>query len=204
MAAASTESTIKWDSQPLAAWTARYAAGTILSLAGKQTHYVVKGAGKPVIFLHGFFFDSTVWCHNLDRLAQSHRVYALDLWGFGYSARTTQPSYALYSQQLAAFMKALDIEQATLVGRKELHAPRHGGQQRLVALVAAPPAAAQQPEPVIQPVQDLPGRQGPHPRRGQFDGQRNPVQPGTDGRDHRTVRVVQHEPIRRRCGSFGE
>lgn len=58
-----------------------------------------------------------MWCRNLDHLTRSHRVYALDLWGFGYSARTTQPSYALYSQQLAAFMQALHIERATLVGQ---------------------------------------------------------------------------------------
>jgi pimeloyl-ACP methyl ester carboxylesterase len=107
----------RWDSQPLAAWTADHAAGTLLSLDGMQTHYVAKGTGKPVILLHGFFFDSTLWCRNLEYLARTHRVYALDLWGFGYSARTTQPSYALYSGQLAAFMQALDIEQATLVGQ---------------------------------------------------------------------------------------
>lgn len=107
----------RWDSQPLAAWTADYAAGMLLSLDGMQTHYVAMGAGKPVILLHGFFFDSTLWCRNLEHLARSHRVYAFDLWGFGYSARTTQPSYALYSVQLAAFMQALDIEQATLVGQ---------------------------------------------------------------------------------------
>lgn len=117
MAADSDEDAIRWDTQPLAAWTARHAAGQLLSLGDRQTHYVAKGSGKPVILLHGFFFDSSVWCRNLDHLARSHRVYALDLWGFGYSARTTQPGYALYSGQLAAFMQALHIERATLVGQ---------------------------------------------------------------------------------------
>lgn len=106
-----------WDSQSLDAWTAKYAAGQIITLNGRQTHYVAKGEGPPVILLHGAFFDSTLWDRNLEFLARTCRVYALDLWGFGYSARTPQPSYALYSLQLAAFMQALGIEKATLIGQ---------------------------------------------------------------------------------------
>ena len=73
-----------------------------------------------------------------------------------------------------------------------------------MAFVAAPSAAAQQPEPVIQPGQDLGRRQRPHPRRGQFDRQRDAIQTGADGRDRRPVCVVEREPIRRRRGPFGE
>lgn len=109
--------TPQWDSQPLEAWARQYAPGNLITLDGKQTHYAVKGSGKPVILIHGFFFDGTLWCRNLDVLAQSYRVYVLDLWGFGYSARITQPSYERYSEQLAAFMQALGIEQATLIGQ---------------------------------------------------------------------------------------
>ena len=76
------------------------------------------GAGEPVILIHGFFFDSLLWCGNITALAKSYRVYAIDLWGFGYSARATpQLSYDLYSQQIHAFMKEMGIEKATLVGQ---------------------------------------------------------------------------------------
>ncbi len=108
---------VRWDTQPLDAWTAHYAKGHTVTLAGRQTHYVARGSGKPVILIHGFFFDSMVWCHNMDSLAKSCRVYALDLWGFGYSARIDQPSYELYTEQLAEFMHAMDIEKAVLVGQ---------------------------------------------------------------------------------------
>ncbi|MDP1929462.1 MAG: alpha/beta hydrolase [Thiobacillus sp.] len=117
MASTVTQKAPPWDSQPLEAWAGQYATGNLISIDGKQTHYVVKGSGKPVILIHGAFFDGTVWCHNLDALAQSCRVYVLDLWGFGYSARISQPSYELYSDQLAAFMQALNIEKATLIGQ---------------------------------------------------------------------------------------
>jgi pimeloyl-ACP methyl ester carboxylesterase len=117
MAESVSGSTPSWDSQSLDAWTARYASGQLIGLNGRQTHYLVKGTGKPVILLHGFFFDGTLWCRNLDALAQSFTVYVLDLWGFGYSERITEPSYEAYVEQLAAFMQALDIEKASLIGQ---------------------------------------------------------------------------------------
>ena len=48
-------------------------------------------------------------------------------------------------------------------------------------------AAGQQPEPVGQPGGDLPDRQHPQPRRGQFDGQRQPVESADDLDDLRDV-----------------
>lgn len=155
------DATVRWDSQPLAAWTARHAAGELITLDGMQTHYIVKGAGKPVILLHGFFFDSTLWCRNLDHLARTHRVYALDLWGFGYSARTTQPGYALYSRQLAAFMQALGIERASLVGQSLgggvaiRFATDHP--DRIDKLVLVSSAGIRNPEPFAARLFALPG-----------------------------------------------
>lgn len=110
------EKAIKWDTQALARWTSQYAQGHIISLAGKQTHYAVKGTGMPVILIHGAFFDSLLWQRNMDALAESRCVYAIDLWGFGYSTRDVTPSYEPYIQQLAAFMQALGLEKASLVG----------------------------------------------------------------------------------------
>jgi pimeloyl-ACP methyl ester carboxylesterase len=106
----------RWDTQPLSVWTAQYADGLTVTLAGRQTHYVVKGTGKPVILIHGSFFDGTLWCHNVDALAESSRVYVLDLWGFGYSAPIAQPSYEQYAEQLAEFMHVMGLERATLIG----------------------------------------------------------------------------------------
>jgi pimeloyl-ACP methyl ester carboxylesterase len=109
---------VPWNSQPLSKWVSRYAPGKIIELDGLSTHYIEKGAGEPVILLHGFFFDSNMWNENIDALAQNYKVYAIDLWGFGYSTREPLDyGYPLYTQQLLKFMNALDIQKASLVGQ---------------------------------------------------------------------------------------
>jgi pimeloyl-ACP methyl ester carboxylesterase len=109
---------IPWNSQPLEEWAARYAQGKFVDLGGRQTHYVEQGEGEPVILLHGFFFDSYLWSRNIDALARKFKVYALDLWGYGYSTREPLDyGYPLYSGQLLQFMDALGIAQASLVGQ---------------------------------------------------------------------------------------
>src|SRR4028119_1972187 len=51
--------------------------------------YVVAGSGSPVVLLHGLRPGDSMseWRESLDVLAQKHTVYALDLPGFGLSAR---------------------------------------------------------------------------------------------------------------------
>jgi len=78
---------IPWGSQPLDAWTKKYARGQMIELDGLQTHYIEKGTGDPVILIHGFYFDTHMWDKNLDALAEHYQVYVPDLWGFGYSTR---------------------------------------------------------------------------------------------------------------------
>lgn len=70
---------ILWNSQPLEGWASKYAPGKFVDLGGRKTHYIEKGKGKPVILLHGFFYDSYLWAANLDVLAENFKIYALDL-----------------------------------------------------------------------------------------------------------------------------
>lgn len=78
---------IPWNSQPLDVWADRYAEGKFIDPAGRRTHYVERGHGKPVILIFGFNPDFHTWIKNLDQLAARFKVYAPDLWGQGYSAR---------------------------------------------------------------------------------------------------------------------
>ena len=108
---------IPWNSQPLNEWAKTYAAGKFVDLDGRSTHYVERGAGEPVILIHGFFYDWYTWHNNIDALSAKFKVYALDLWGFGYSTREPLDyGYPLYAEQLLKFMDALGIPQASLVG----------------------------------------------------------------------------------------
>jgi pimeloyl-ACP methyl ester carboxylesterase len=109
---------VKWDSQPLAEWTRAHAQGKVISLDGHQTHYLERGEGEPLILLHGFFYDSFMWASNIEALAKRHHVYALDLWGFGYSTREPMDyGYPLYVRQAVAFMDAMGISKASLMGQ---------------------------------------------------------------------------------------
>lgn len=153
---------INWDSKPLQSWAEENAAGEFIALNGSQAHYVVAGAGSPVILIHGFFFDSTLWLHNIEALAQSHRAYAIDLWGFGYSARDMgMPSYDLYSSQILAFIDSIGVEKASLVGQS-----LGGGvavrfcvqnPARVEKLVLVDTAGMPNPEPLSSRMFSLPG-----------------------------------------------
>ena len=108
---------IHWDSQPLDEWSEKYAPGKFINLDGRKTHYIEMGAGKPVILVHGFNYDSYTWVNNLEALASEYKVYALDLWGSGFS--TYEPenySFELFAHQLRLFMDALEIKKAALAG----------------------------------------------------------------------------------------
>lgn len=108
---------IPWNSQPLETWAERYAEGQFIDLAGHRTHFVERGQGKPVVLIHGFNLDSNTWTKNLNSLASRFKVYALDLWGQGFSTR--QPldyGYDLFAEQIRLFMEALDLPKASLVG----------------------------------------------------------------------------------------
>ena len=96
----------------------RLAKGQFVDVDGKPVHYVRKGAGKPVILIHGYLHNVQGWRENIDALADKFEVYALDLWGFGYSARLKKPQYSfrLFAKQVAGFMDALNIKSASLVG----------------------------------------------------------------------------------------
>jgi pimeloyl-ACP methyl ester carboxylesterase len=78
---------VPWDSQPLEKWAERHAPGRFVDLGGRRTHSVVKGEGPPVVLVHGFNLDLNTWLTNVDALARQFTVYALDLWGSGFSTR---------------------------------------------------------------------------------------------------------------------
>ena len=157
---------IPWNSQPLMRWASRYARGKLISLGGHPTHYLEEGEGDPVICLHGFFYDSYMWAHNLDALAECGKVYALDLWGAGYSTRQPMDySYELYTTQLLMFMDALRIRKASFIGQSMgggiamLFAAQHP--DRVDKLVLAAPAGLPNRLP-------LTGRFFALPRIGEF------------------------------------
>jgi len=97
----------------------RFAKGKFVAVDNKKVHYVEKGDGKPIILIHGFLYHTVMWKKNIDALAEKFKVYAIDLWGWGYSERLKKMEYSfeLYGNQIRGFMDALNIKRATLVGQ---------------------------------------------------------------------------------------
>lgn len=152
---------IAWNSQPLDEWAKKYAQGKFIDLDGYSTHYIEKGEGDPVILIHGFFYDSYVWNKNIDALAKKFKVYALDLFGFGYSTREPMDyGYPLYADQLLKFMDAINIQRASLVGQSMgggtsiLFCVQH--RERVNKLILVDAAGLPNPIPLLGKIANLP------------------------------------------------
>ncbi len=80
--------------------------------------YYDVGEGKiPLIFLHGFPFDKSMWKGQLDSLKSSNRLIAFDIRGFGQSKDENTPlSIDLFGNDLVSYMDKLKIEKAVLCG----------------------------------------------------------------------------------------
>jgi len=78
----------------------------------------VRGEGLPVLFVHGFPFDRTVWRHQLATLSRVRRI-APDFRGVGDSgAPPGADGYSLtrYADDLVAVLEAVGVRQAVLCG----------------------------------------------------------------------------------------
>lgn len=80
-------------------------------------HYEVLGRGKPLIFLHDWVGSWRYWIPTMQAASLSFRTYALDLWGFGDTAKN--PSHYSLEQQvdlLNEFMEEMGIGKVALIG----------------------------------------------------------------------------------------
>lgn len=86
-------------------------------------HYESIGRGRPIILLHGWINSWNVWRDQMVALAKTgqYRVYALDFWGFGDSAKRMETSLVSfevdsYVEMVHQFMDKLGIVQAPIFG----------------------------------------------------------------------------------------
>ncbi len=88
---------------------------------GLVTGYLEAGQGDPVVLLHGGEFGANAelgWEHNIDALAQHHRVLALDMLGFGDTAKVIDfnDGRGLRIRHIARFCDVVGVETAHFVG----------------------------------------------------------------------------------------
>lgn len=89
-----------------------------VTLEGHALHYIAAGAGPPVVLVHGFAGSCEAWGGVAADLARDHAVYALDLLGFGRSARPSRADHSLagHGRRVAAMIAALGLRGVTLAG----------------------------------------------------------------------------------------
>jgi pimeloyl-ACP methyl ester carboxylesterase len=84
-----------------------------------RLHYVSRGEGDPIVFLHGFPQFWFLWRHQLDDLGRDHAVYAPDMRGYNLSDKPKEPD-AYRMRHLLADIRGLadelEIAPFTLVG----------------------------------------------------------------------------------------
>jgi pimeloyl-ACP methyl ester carboxylesterase len=101
---------------------------------GARVHYLHAGSGRPMVLIHGLVGSSLIWRRNVAALAQQAGVYAIDLPNMGKSQRIPDLDATLEAtaDRVAAFMDAVGIEQADLVGHS------HGGAVSLMLAARHP------------------------------------------------------------------
>jgi pimeloyl-ACP methyl ester carboxylesterase len=109
---------------------------------GHAIRYQTAGAsGSAVVLIHGFGASSDHWRHNIEAIARDHRVFALDLIGFGQSAKprpseTLRYTFETWGEQINDFCSQIVQAPVFLVGNS-------------IGCIAALQAAVQAPEQVL-------------------------------------------------------
>lgn len=89
----------------------------MISVNGVSLFYRHKGAGEPMILLHGNGESSAIYQTLLNTLSREYSVYALDSRDHGQSGRTPGLlSYADMAEDLAGFIAALGLKKPVILG----------------------------------------------------------------------------------------
>jgi pimeloyl-ACP methyl ester carboxylesterase len=90
----------------------------IFDYHGVRINYYEAGQGPPVILLHGFGASAYSWRFLGPALAEHHRVFTLDLKGYGLSAKPEDGKYAISDQadMVAEFIRTRDLHDLVVIG----------------------------------------------------------------------------------------
>jgi pimeloyl-ACP methyl ester carboxylesterase len=95
----------------------RQPGADVITLAGGiDIGYEDVGNGIPVVFLHGFPHNRTLWAPQVNALVDRARCIAPDLRGFGETTATPPYSMDQYADDVAALMDGLRVERAVIAG----------------------------------------------------------------------------------------
>jgi pimeloyl-ACP methyl ester carboxylesterase len=126
---------------------------TFKSTDGKfEIAYVMKGAGQPILMIHGYCMDHHLWDAQIESLAWEYQVIAVDMPGHGVSPPPPPVfSFEELAQAMLELLSHLGIDRAHIAGmsmggftaiRMALAAPTR---VRSLAMIATAPRAEVEP-----------------------------------------------------------
>jgi 2-hydroxy-6-oxonona-2,4-dienedioate hydrolase len=84
---------------------------------GRSIRYYDVGSGPPLLLIHGIGGDADEWAFCFEPFSQAHRVIAIDLLGFGRSAKPLiDYTIAGFVEVVEEFLRGLKIERAAVLG----------------------------------------------------------------------------------------
>lgn len=94
---------------------------SLATVGERLIHYEALGRGQPVVFLHGWAGSWRYWLQTMQALSHRFRVYAVDLLGFGDSARLRKETGLAYRLEahveiVRGWMDALGLARAHFIG----------------------------------------------------------------------------------------
>ncbi len=82
-----------------------------------QMTYTDMGTGDPVVLIHGYPFNRSLWGEQVATLSESYRVTAPDLRGFGETDSSDGPATMdQMAQDVAQLLDHLEIQRAVIGG----------------------------------------------------------------------------------------
>jgi 3-oxoadipate enol-lactonase len=88
-----------------------------IEVNGINIHYHDEGEGLPIIFIHAFALNQTMWEAQVAALKNRYRCLTLDLRGFGHSDVADETSSMnQMASDVRELMRALAIDRAVLTG----------------------------------------------------------------------------------------
>ena len=91
--------------------------GQTVEVNGMQMYYEVSGEGDPLIVLHGAYMNIPTMGAIIPKLAETHKVYAIEFQGHGRTTDIDRPiTYPNLASDVATFMDVVGIEKADIFG----------------------------------------------------------------------------------------
>lgn len=89
-----------------------------ITLNDQKIHYLDEGTGFPLIFLHSYLWDATMWQPQIDYFKSKYRCIAPDLWSHGQSAPLAQKNCTLEDlvEDTQEFVYALGLQEYAIIG----------------------------------------------------------------------------------------